>query len=180
MLTMPSYANKNFPYHVRTTQIGIMNPTVYGANNLDEFQHHPYEPTFEQTSIMIPLSQRTEDLFAATYRESIDYSTPASLFTIPNNSMQTNGYAVHSKQNSASSQPANGDLTSPESASRIFRAPKTSKNLFTIAVDEPRHLNGGPSYHENGLSEDLPTSRPPSSVAADLANVLKWSQAKQI
>ena len=41
MLTRPSAHNKNFPYHVRTTQIGIMEAmttnTHLGPNTLDHF-----------------------------------------------------------------------------------------------------------------------------------------------
>ena len=43
VLTRPSAHNKNFPYHVRTTQIGIMeamsNNTNLGNNRLDSFSH---------------------------------------------------------------------------------------------------------------------------------------------
>lgn len=43
ILTRPSSHNKNFPYHVRTTQIGIMEAmtsnTNLGNNTLDSFGH---------------------------------------------------------------------------------------------------------------------------------------------
>ena len=43
VLTRPSAHNKNFPYHVRTTQIGIMEAmsgnTNLGNNRLDGFSH---------------------------------------------------------------------------------------------------------------------------------------------
>ncbi|XP_054711897.1 transmembrane protein 145-like [Uloborus diversus] len=46
ILTRPSKANKNFPYHVRTSQIGVMlqgnGTTPMGDNSIDKFAHHPY------------------------------------------------------------------------------------------------------------------------------------------
>jgi len=46
VLTRPGAHNKNFPYHVRTTQIGVMEAlsanTTVGNHTLDEFGHHGY------------------------------------------------------------------------------------------------------------------------------------------
>ncbi|XP_038065624.1 transmembrane protein 145-like isoform X2 [Patiria miniata] len=43
IITRPSAANKNFPYHVRTSQIGVVNDPYGGpANNVDGFAHHGY------------------------------------------------------------------------------------------------------------------------------------------
>lgn len=38
IMTRPSAANKNFPYHVRTSQIGIVEEAAAGA----KFPHHVY------------------------------------------------------------------------------------------------------------------------------------------
>lgn len=59
VLTRPNAANKNFPYHVRTSQIGIMEQqqSMNGLSgeeliiashtqlDLDRFPHHAYAPT---------------------------------------------------------------------------------------------------------------------------------------
>ncbi|KFM76660.1 Transmembrane protein 145, partial [Stegodyphus mimosarum] len=49
ILTRPSKANKNFPYHVRTSQIGVMlqsnGTTPLGDSSIDKFSHHPYALT---------------------------------------------------------------------------------------------------------------------------------------
>ena len=46
VLTRPSAHNKNFPFHVRTTQIGIMEAisshTTVGNHTLESFGHHGY------------------------------------------------------------------------------------------------------------------------------------------
>ncbi|XP_018334964.1 uncharacterized protein LOC108743864 [Agrilus planipennis] len=75
VLTMPSRANKNFPYHVRTSQIGIME--VAGPNSPGHFNHYPYEPSadpYEQT-VIIPLTKRTEELFGGIYAHKLNSST---------------------------------------------------------------------------------------------------------
>ncbi|KAK3596447.1 hypothetical protein CHS0354_015919 [Potamilus streckersoni] len=52
ILTRPSAANKNFPYHVRTTQIGLMVESEQNADrtNLGEFTDHPYAVSSENSS----------------------------------------------------------------------------------------------------------------------------------
>ncbi|KAF0290831.1 Transmembrane protein 145 [Amphibalanus amphitrite] len=48
ILTRPTAANKNFPFHVRTSQISIMEQRPNGTagnNNLDHFSAHPYAPS---------------------------------------------------------------------------------------------------------------------------------------
>ncbi|KAK6645038.1 hypothetical protein RUM43_001314 [Polyplax serrata] len=45
VLTLPAKANKNFPYHVRTNQIGMMEITgISGNSSIYQFGHHPYAP----------------------------------------------------------------------------------------------------------------------------------------
>ncbi|CAH0549265.1 unnamed protein product [Brassicogethes aeneus] len=77
LLTMPSVANKNFPYHVRTTQIGIMEmtgcTTGLGRGTMENFGHHVYEPTFSATreqTVIVPLTRRTEEIYEGMYSQS--------------------------------------------------------------------------------------------------------------
>ncbi|EFX77644.1 hypothetical protein DAPPUDRAFT_54015 [Daphnia pulex] len=59
VLTRPNAANSNFPYHVRTSQIGVMEQRISGQSedslspnhlDLDRFPHHPYEPTLRYSN----------------------------------------------------------------------------------------------------------------------------------
>lgn len=42
VITRPSAANKNFPYHVRTTQIGILLSSPKAGEAAESFPHHAY------------------------------------------------------------------------------------------------------------------------------------------
>lgn len=42
IITRPSAANKNFPYHVRTSQIGILLSSPKGGEGGESFPHHAY------------------------------------------------------------------------------------------------------------------------------------------
>ncbi|KAK8719339.1 hypothetical protein OTU49_014100 [Cherax quadricarinatus] len=60
-LTRPSAANRNFPYHVRTTQISALELSgtgVVGNNTLDAFSTHRYAPDLPQ-----PKTHTAPDLF---------------------------------------------------------------------------------------------------------------------
>ncbi|CAG9769967.1 unnamed protein product [Ceutorhynchus assimilis] len=70
ILTMPSVANKNFPYHVRTTQIGIMEVNGNaGSSTIEHFGHHIYEPSMREHTVIIPLTRRTEEIFEGMYNQ---------------------------------------------------------------------------------------------------------------
>ncbi|RVE54407.1 hypothetical protein evm_000892 [Chilo suppressalis] len=78
LLTLPVFANKNFPYHVRTTQVGVMEVT--GSSALDGFGPNPYHPSNGAAqTVIIPLTRRTEELIGNMYSQYMASAPPLSL-----------------------------------------------------------------------------------------------------
>ncbi|CAG9794512.1 unnamed protein product [Diatraea saccharalis] len=87
LLTLPVFANKNFPYHVRTTQVGVMEVT--GSSALDGFGPNPYHPSNgTPQTVIIPLTRRTEELIGNMYNQ---YMASAPPLSIENGTPKLNG-----------------------------------------------------------------------------------------
>eukprot|EP00090_Calanus_glacialis_P004545 TRINITY_DN13400_c0_g1_i1.p1 TRINITY_DN13400_c0_g1~~TRINITY_DN13400_c0_g1_i1.p1 ORF type:complete len:549 (+),score=97.43 TRINITY_DN13400_c0_g1_i1:261-1907(+) len=101
ILTRPSAHNKNFPYHVRTTQIGIMEAisshTTVGNHTLDEFGHHGYGVS--------PNNARNLDVFTVNTHQA----PPSAPITAQWTSEQTVPLHPPTRSSQPSSRPNSGN-----------------------------------------------------------------------
>ncbi|XP_013143708.1 PREDICTED: transmembrane protein 145-like [Papilio polytes] len=129
LLTLPVFANKNFPYHVRTTQIGIMEVT--GNSSLDGFGANAYHPSngVPQT-VIIPLTRRTEELIGNMYSQYMASAPPLSL---ENETPKLNGYLKRTDskrlQNSLTPQDSTETNTSDDITPQMV---KDNDKIFTV------------------------------------------------
>ncbi|KAF5298803.1 hypothetical protein FQA39_LY11692 [Lamprigera yunnana] len=173
MLTLPSMANKNFPYHVRTSQIGIMEVTgTAGVSTIERFGHHVYAPTEDvpEERIIIPLTRRTEQLCnnsheynSNNYRKNFNmqngFDIPEEVATMENMKMQNVLNWSFAKNCSAFdvNRPSLSKPQSPASPSTPPPVSPTSSTSHQTNYDEENDPKVDDSLHNNHeLVKDVP------------------------
>ncbi|CAB3373468.1 Hypothetical predicted protein [Cloeon dipterum] len=102
VLTRPSRANANFPYHVRTSQVGVMTPTMRETEDEENtFNQHAYAPS----SAVIEQALGQMGRKTSPHQQNGDWAShvPVGLFTV---SQQVNN-------NASSMTPAAAEVTTP-------------------------------------------------------------------
>ncbi|CAH2243390.1 transmembrane protein 145-like [Pararge aegeria] len=151
LLTLPVFANKNFPYHVRTTQIGVMEVTR--SSNLDRFGPNAYHPSDGAAqTVIIPLTRRTEELIGNMYNQYMATAPPLSL---DNETPKLNGTAhridsIHSKNGllpQSSTETNNSDDINPsiKEEKEVFTIEKQMAKIENDAKDSVLPLNEDPT-----------------------------------
>lgn len=126
---MPSKANKNFPYHVRTNQIGMMELAgISGNNSLYEFGHHPYAPGGPMGVRDVPFELFTVSRHLDDRNRVIDYESQAFPHQIPSKYAQTLLLPITMKNLSNESSPNSSGSSTPRVVEEIIEPSQSSRS----------------------------------------------------
>ncbi|KAL0281143.1 UNVERIFIED_CONTAM: hypothetical protein PYX00_002219 [Menopon gallinae] len=162
ILTLPSKANKNFPYHVRTNQIGMMEITGFSGNSsIYQFSHHPYAPGGPLPGRDVPLELFTVSRhFDLGRRDIKDYESQAFPHDLPPDYSQTVFLPITIRNNSEETTPESSGCNTPRTI-EDSSCPKAKSSELISSEKFSSHESQRNSAEYSSRDADFTPSAPP-------------------
>lgn len=150
ILTRPQAANKNFPYHVRTSQIGSLMGT--GDSELDSFSSHPYaEDSLSRRDSTYSKGPDFSGLFITSNSRSTDKLVPNDSFNeFPDSAIRVETAAPPPSYSSVTSPRRQSDMGPlRQSSSRAALPPIRRNTMTSTSLGSENSEPSSPSAYPN-------------------------------